>query len=207
VAQAPNRVPATCGENSPARFVTSPKIRVAPERDTPIIAFYRGVGLDHRGRSLTHLQEQSLADLESVHDYIQWLFPLTEASSASKDAPILIREDILSFRKSLELREQLERSLLTMLAFYGLERRVPTGQPLVVRGPTFAVRATVWISPSNHNFLRLTRILRCLAILGLREESRALLTCLMGIQTEFGHVIGERTLRYWRDAVDHGPSE
>jgi Opioid growth factor receptor (OGFr) conserved region len=168
------------------------------------MAFYRGFGHDHRGRSLTQLQGQSLADLESVHDYIQWLFPLPEPSSASRDAPLLIREDILTFRTSRELRGRLQRSLLAMLAFYGLESRGQAGPPLVVRGPRFEVRATVWLSPSNHNFLRLTRILRCLTILGCREESRALLTCLAEIHTEFGPVIGDGTLRYWRDAVDDG---
>jgi Opioid growth factor receptor (OGFr) conserved region len=174
------------------------------ERDTPIIAFYRGDGRDHRGRSLTNLQEQSQSDLESVHDYIQWLFPLDEPSSASEEAPILTGDDILAFRHSHELRERLERSLQTMLTFYGLDNPGSISPSTVVRGPTFPVRATAWISTSNHNFLRLTRILRSLAILGCREQSRALLACLTEIYTEFGHVIGEGTLQYWRNAVDYG---
>ena len=47
-----------------------------------IVDFYAGVAPDHRGRSLAQLQSQSLSALETNHDYIQWLFPLPERSSA-----------------------------------------------------------------------------------------------------------------------------
>lgn len=173
---------------------------------TPIVAFYRNVGRDHRGRSLTSLREQTLPELERTHDYIQWLFPLPESSSASADAPILSDDDILAFRQSPHLREQLGRSLLTMLIFYGLESSGPASSPTVVRGPTFPDRATVWLTTSNHNHLRLTRILRCLTVLGCRERACALLTCLEGIYADYGDVIGVRTVRHWRHAVDGGPS-
>ena len=44
--------------------------------DSPIVQFYRGNGRDHRGRSLAEIVAWSDAMLESVHDYIQWMFPL-----------------------------------------------------------------------------------------------------------------------------------
>ncbi len=175
-------------------------------QDTPVVAFYKGEGRDHRGRSLTNLQDQTLSDLERIHDYIQWLFPLPEPSSWSESAPVLTSEDVLVFKHSPHIRQQVYRSLLTMLDFYGLQDSGGTGPPDVVRGPTFHARATVWLSPSNHNFLRLTRILRCLVILGFRDHARALFTCLVQIYAEYGSVIGGTTLRYWRNAVDERPS-
>lgn len=63
----------------------------------------------------------SVGELESTHDYIQWLFPLSSVSSASLEAPILDANAITEFRGSEKLRANLIRSLRVMLAFYGLE--------------------------------------------------------------------------------------
>ena len=41
-----------------------------------IIGFYNCTESDHRGRYLRELQEWPDDQLESVPDYIQWLFPL-----------------------------------------------------------------------------------------------------------------------------------
>ena len=46
-----------------------------------IIGFYSGTEPDHRGRYLHEIQRWSDDQLEKVHDYIQWLFPLPEPSS------------------------------------------------------------------------------------------------------------------------------
>ena len=168
--------------------------------DTPIVAFYRGTGTDHRGRSLGQLQSQSLRELEEVHDYIQWLFPLDKPSSASQHAPILTSADIDVFVQGADLRERLVQSLRTMLNFYGLMLDETSESPTVLRGPTFPSRAAEWLRPSNHNFLRLTRILRSLWLLGCRDHARALLRCLEGIYADNVRIIGEKTMHYWRNA-------
>lgn len=41
-----------------------------------IIGFYSGQQADHRGRQLHEIQSWPDGKLETVHDYIQWLFPL-----------------------------------------------------------------------------------------------------------------------------------
>ena len=55
--------------------------------------------------------------------------------------------------------------------FCGLEVRSST----VIRAPNFAADATGWLSPGDHNHLPITRILRCLTVLGLEAEAKAFL--------------------------------
>jgi hypothetical protein len=68
--------------------------------DSPIIAFYRGAGPDHRGRFLHEIREFGVDELESTHDFIQWLFPLPERSGANPHAPLLSASDIDAFGDS-----------------------------------------------------------------------------------------------------------
>ena len=49
----------------------------------PLIDFFADNGADNRGRVLLQIVGQSDEWLESTHDFIQWLFPLSEASGAN----------------------------------------------------------------------------------------------------------------------------
>jgi len=148
--------------------------------NTQIIGFYSGEKPDHRGRYLHEIQQWADDQLEAVHDFIQWLFPLPETSGFTAAAPILTRESIQEFRTRPELQQKLRVSFLRMMKFYGLEAR--SGEQItVIRAPNFTVKATVWLSPGNHNHLRITRILRCLSLLGLEAEARAFFDCLSEI--------------------------
>ena len=89
--------------------------------DSPLVAFYRGEGRDHRGRLLSHIHQYAFDDLERHHDYIQWLFPLPEPSGANASAPLLSQEDIAAFEREEPLRNALLKSFQLMLQFYGLE--------------------------------------------------------------------------------------
>jgi hypothetical protein len=166
-----------------------------------IVDFYAGVAPDHRGRSLAQLQSQSLSALESNHDYIQWLFPLPERSSASTHAPILTPADTQAFKENAGLRSRLLASLSVMLKFYGFVS-VDTADRLEVRrGPDFAARSEVWLTPFNHNYLRLTRILRALNLLGCAGHADALFVALQDVYREHAGKISEETFEYWQRAV------
>ena len=72
----------------------------------------------------------------------------------------------------------------------------------VARAPGFPRQAGHWLAPMNHNFLRLTRILRSLSLLGLEAEAQALLAALENLyQGGAEEIIGARTLAFWRGAV------
>ena len=166
--------------------------------DSTVVDFYRGDGRDHRGRLLSHIHQYSFDALERHHDYIQWLFPLPEPSGANPDAPLLSAEDIAVFHADASLRAMLLRSFRLMLQFYGLE----IAEKDIVRSAMFDQRSRVWLTPGNHNFLRISRILRSLSLLGLRDQAVAFLRCLEDIYEQHARIIGETTMGYWRRAVE-----
>src|SRR5262249_53715462 len=104
---------------------------------------------------------------EETHDYIQWLFPLKEKSGFNPTAPVLTDDSMQAFKSSENLRGRVLRSLGIMLTFYGLSCKAERGGVQVIRSDEYEDRKEVWVRPSNHNHLRLTRILTSLRLLGL----------------------------------------
>ena len=165
--------------------------------DLALLAFYRGDAPDSRGRTLDQIWSWTDDRLEDVHDYIQWMFPLSVRSGANPAAPVLGPMTIQAFGSSEVLRERLERSLRVMLRFYGLEETRMAGSLHIVRSERFGERARVWLSPGNHNHLRLTRIMTSLGELGLSAQARALWGCLSQITADFPDRVTPTTLAYW----------
>src|SRR4051812_46639394 len=85
-----------------------------------LLRFYEGAGTDDRGRRIDEIWRFTNDELETVHDYIQWLFPLAERSAFNPGAPLLDDETIGEFAKNETLHRNVERSLRVMLDFYGL---------------------------------------------------------------------------------------
>jgi hypothetical protein len=164
-----------------------------------IVDFYLGRAPDYRGRRLADIWRWDHDRLEETHDYIQVLFPSVEPSRFNARAPLLDEATIAAFRGSEELRRNLATSLDVMLRFYGLARDPATGR--VVRGPAFAERAANWLTPCDHNFLRITRILKSLVALGLPDHARAFFDCLADIYTTHAAEIGPETFAFWKAAV------
>ena len=166
----------------------------------PLVAFYRDGAPDDANRTLAQILAWDDRRLESIHDYIQWLFPLPERSGANPSAPTLDDATIAAFRSTPMMRDSLRQAFLRMLRFYGLAW-TDGPAPNVTRSANFAVRSQEWLSPMNHNHLRLTRILRSLRLLGLEAESAALFRALDAIHQEFPGRITERTFDYWKEAA------
>ena len=168
---------------------------------TAIIDFYNGDAPDDRGRFLSEIQGWPDDRLESVHNYIQWLFPLPEPSPVNPSAPLLDSTAIREFGRRPELRERMRASFLRMLQFYGLE----WSDGEVRQAGNHAERSRNWLSPGNHNHLRITRILRCLRLAGLEAESSAFFACLRAIYEEERvkprPAISAETFRFWTSAA------
>ena len=166
-----------------------------------IVAFYMGTGVDDRGRALPEVMRFSLDELEDNHDYIQWLFPLDVPSGVQPLAPLVDDNCRQAFRRSPQLRDALRRALRRMLEFYGL-RIVERADPAVIeRGPSWSTRSPNWLNPGNHNYLRVTRIMTSLNLLGEKELAIALQSCLELIYDESPSLIGRTTIEYWRRAI------
>lgn len=168
-----------------------------------LLEFYLGRAPDHRGRYLHEILTWTDNQLEDVHDYIQWLFPTFERSAFQPNAPILTKETASTFRASAELKDRLKASFKHLLRFYGLALDEST-RLRVTPGPNFQQRAETWLASPNHNHLRITRILKSLTALGLREQAEALLLCLEEIYDHSPGVrnaVSERTLGFWRSGL------
>ena len=172
-----------------------------------IVDFYLGKARHPRGVTIDQVRGWSDFELEAEHTYIQWLFPLREPSLAVPGSPVLTAEEVERFRADPRLRQGLLESFARMLAFYGFTLRVPPGDPraaVVEPGPDFARRSASWLTPRNHNFLRITRILKSLTLLGCGDAAKLFFAALQRVYSENQAVVGRTTLDYWRDAVGAG---
>ncbi len=167
-----------------------------------LVRFYAGEVPDDQGRFLGDIQKWTPSQLEAVHNYIQWLFPLPEPSPVNPRAPVLDAQTIAEFARRPELRDALRRSLEVMIGFYGFQ--VAAGPPpAVFPAERWEQAARNWLSPGNHNHLRITRILRSTRLLNLPAYAEAFFAALEALyRTPRGHKgISEVSFRYWRQAA------
>ncbi|XP_060766026.1 opioid growth factor receptor-like protein 1 isoform X1 [Neoarius graeffei] len=103
--------------------------------------------------------------LEHDHSYIQWLFPIHEKGMNTCNA--LSDKEIKLFRRDEEVKKRLLTSYKLMLDFYGIE--------LLSEETGEVKRAVNWkerfanLNGNPHNNLRITRILKCLGLLGFHH--------------------------------------
>ena len=71
----------------------------------------------------------------------------------------------------------------------------------VVRAPHWRKSFNNWAVRFDHNHLRITRILRCLRILGLQTECDAFFEALKEVYEDPAFKISERSMSYWTRAV------
>ncbi|KAK2823928.1 hypothetical protein Q5P01_021103 [Channa striata] len=100
--------------------------------------------------------------LEHNHTYIQWLFPLRE-QGLNFYAHELTQEEIKEFQSTREAKRRFLAAYCLMLDFYGIKLLDKSGN---------VARASNWqerfqhLNESQHNYLRITRILKSLGELG-----------------------------------------
>lgn len=159
-----------------------------------IVLFYLEQGNDHKNRSLKKILSVSNYELEITHDYIQWLFPLSEASNYNINAPIVTENTIMEFENNSILVDNLKKSFYRMLDFYGLE--IDDEDEIYPSYNYFDVRSKIWLTKNNHNYLRLTRILKSLKLLGLKKYSHKLCECLISDCIPKQNIT-EENIKYW----------
>ncbi|MEH1893799.1 MAG: opioid growth factor receptor-related protein [Nostoc sp.] len=167
-----------------------------------LVLFYLGEQRDSEDRTIQEIWTWSFEELECTHDYIQWLFPLPEQSAFNPNAPIVDKEVIQAFKNNPRLRQNLLRSLTVMLQFYGLQcHESNDGKIVVSQSEDYQNRKREWVCIFDHNYLRITRILKCLITFGLENEAEAFYECLRQIYREDSDRIGGETFQHWTNAV------
>lgn len=104
--------------------------------------------------------------LEDRHNYIQFLFPIRESGMSS--AQPLTKNEAEIFQKNPKMQERIIKSYEIMLDFYGMKLvDKKTGQ--IERNEKTWKQRYEHLNSSGHNYLRITRILKCLGLVGLEH--------------------------------------
>ncbi|XP_052007322.1 opioid growth factor receptor-like protein 1 [Xyrauchen texanus] len=103
--------------------------------------------------------------LEHNHTYIQWLFPLRE-QGLNFYAQELTQDEIKEFQSTREAKRRFLLAYSIMLDFFGIKLLDKNGN--VARAPNWQDRFQ-HLNESQHNFLRITRILKSLGELGFEN--------------------------------------
>jgi hypothetical protein len=154
---------------------------ISPGPISPLHAFLAGLGPDGSGRRLDEVLALPDSALERIHDYIQWLFPLATRSGAQPNAPVLSRADLAAIPADPAALANLRRATARMLAFYRANDH--------------------WLVRSDHNHLRITRIIASLRQLAGIDDARAFHAAIMARQNAVGSPVDPGNLAYWDRAL------
>jgi len=146
-----------------------------------LIPFLQGKNPDHQGRFHIDILAFSNEELEQWHDYIQWLFPLTDKSYGMPRAPILEDAEAIELLKADETVLQNVRAAL-------------------VRMQRFYTETDHWLERNNHNHRRITRILKSTALLGLTEEAEDFHIFILR-RVEMAQPVTEESLGFWQESI------
>jgi len=104
--------------------------------------------------------------LEAHHGYIQWLFPIRE-DGLNHNAQRLQLHEAKAIEEDPILQGRIITSYELMLDFYGM-KLVDRSTGILARGENWKSRYA-HLNRSFHNYLRITRILKCLGEVGLEH--------------------------------------
>lgn len=119
-------------------------------------------------------------DIEQNHDFIQWLFPLTEPSGANRRAPVLSAEDVVEVHASGLAQIALAAATDRMAHFYR--------------------RNSHWLVDHDHNHLRITRIIKSLRLLRGPGEAEDFRQIILRRDEAAGRPVSAGSRQYWIQA-------
>eukprot|EP01080_Neovahlkampfia_damariscottae_P011132 gene11132-3951_t len=111
--------------------------------------------------------------LEVGHGYIQWLFPIREGGMNDQAQPLSKYESEL-FKKDPKLQQKFIMSYKLILDFYGL-KLIDEKRGLISRNEMNYKNRYHNLNSSFHNYLRITRILKSLGLVGFEHYKYPLL--------------------------------
>lgn len=159
-----------------------------------LLKFYRNETKNNRGVALADIWNYNDTKLEKNHHFIQWLFPTDQKSKFNWSAPVLCESDIRLLKDDDIVMKNLRCSLVFFLQFYGL---ILFDDNSIAFADDFEQKANNWVSPNNHNYKRISRILRFLEIFEFDDIKDQFVQSLNLIYNNYQDLIGERTYNIW----------
>ncbi|MDC1191630.1 opioid growth factor receptor-related protein [Candidatus Puniceispirillum sp.] len=148
--------------------------------EPPIIAFLGGIGTDSQGRLLNDIWAFSDAEIERTHNFIQWLFPLAEASLSVPGSPTLTSDEIATLRLSVAAKTSIVESADWYTAFLS--------------------RNSHWKAKYDHNHLRITRAIKALRLLVSDDEANRFRDGVFALLGDGADLTGEKARSFWMAA-------
>jgi len=162
-----------------------------------IIPFMLNQTSTHEGQLISDIWQLDSFWLEHNHKYIQWLFPVDTGTKFNKHAPVLSKSDVAAFKNNHELKSIQQKSLDLMVTFFGIERHSMEFKA----APGLNIKEHIWLKFGGHNHLRITRIIRSLALCDQQELAKAFQQAMISISKQHGDNINSTTKQYWVDAL------
>ena len=134
---------------------------------------------DFKDRMIQDIWNYSDEEIESIHDFIQILFPLNKKSQSVFHGYYL-DTDILV--QSLKGDEQVKGNILKSSKWF----------------LSFLKRHDCWKRGYNHNQLRITRVIECLRLIVGEKEANSFYESIIGICEN--HRLNPNSIKYWKNA-------
>lgn len=161
-----------------------------------LIKFHFGFGSDRHNRLIQDIWNLDLFTLEHDHTYIQWLFPIDTSHKFNSHAPKLTEADKNHFRQQPSLRSNQQKSLSAMLNFFG----VGIDGDNFIPSQNLNMKDHIWLKRGGHNHLRISRIIRSIALCSQTILSQKFMNAMLTIAATHG-VVSDESKQYWINAA------
>lgn len=158
-----------------------------------VLRFYRHQIPNSSGSFLQTILSSSNDWLEHTHDWVQWVFPTNERSAFNENAPILTMDECVKFQADMLAMADYQNAIQRFWTFLGL--KLDDGR-LVSRGAT----VPSWLIYPNHNWLRISRLLRSNRLLGATGHAEAMLEYLQANLKYLPHT-SDNPIPHWNEAA------
>ena len=133
---------------------------------------------DHQKRMISDIWNWSDDAWEDEHDFIQWLFPLSDKSMSVPNSPVIREPEVSWIKDSKVAQDSVRRSTERYKLFLSSEK--------------------YWKLSHNHNHLRITRVIKSLRLLCGDDDANAFKYWVAGQLGERIDRIDEKTRQFWR---------
>jgi hypothetical protein len=141
--------------------------------------FLLGKGSDFKGRTIQDIWNYSDEEIESIHDFIQVLFPLNKKSQSVFNGYYLDTDDLI---QNLKDNEQVKENIFKSSEWF----------------LSFLKRHDYWKRRYNHNQLRITRVIECLRLLVGDDEANNFYKSVIELCKDKN--INKKTIGFWNNA-------
>lgn len=153
------------------------------DNTSSIVAFFTGEAADDLGRLFSDYLNFSNSELEHIHNYIQWAFPICEPSRHNSSAPLLTDDAVAALKENPDALKNFQIFLARMSQFY--------------------LQSDCWLSRFNHNHLRITRIIASTCQILNVQEAGYFYAMIMQRIHDTETEVNKRSIDFWKDTLEY----